>query len=546
MKKVLRNKTALALFSVFFISSLSGNLLFAKEPEIIKRESCEYLELEFGRYEKIKTSLTQEEFEKDLTHLCYLLNTGYAGYEDMLEKGFDIEEFRSKVQEKFTGAEEISSRDFYFAISEGLKPYINDSHFFLRHFRDAISLSTKKICAWSDIYVRKNDSGKVKNTSSEKNALYGDNASSSEKTSSAEKASFLTFTVTESGEDSVKTGDIYTGSEAFLFSYPVKGKDIYRVGIMSEENTKPFTSSFSFNGSEIPVFVKEDTAIERRNNMKFKDFSTKDSAYVELNDFMLPDINAPSRKAAEIIFDKYIKLGKKYNGKKNIILDMRANNGGNATYAAAFLFCLRNNYEPADTGRLLENLDDWSNQSFFVRKQINSPAYYKVARDIYESRNLLLDRNKFANFLEQSKTNSERIVTKNVLQPSKLFSKPSRFKGKLIILNDRNTASAGEFTTLYAKHILGEENVFVLGENTYGMAEYWNVIDVQLPCSKIVIHTSFATNETIKENEKWHGEGSGLYPDWWCTGCDLNETIFMITGDEEMKEKLKNIEFYLL
>lgn len=530
MKKVLRNKTVLALFSIFFISFLSGNLLFAKgrEPEIIKRKPCDYLELEYGRYEKIKTSLTRDEFEKDLTHLCYLLNTGYAGYEDMLEKGFVIEEFRSEVQKKFSGAEEINSRDFYFAILEGLKPYINDSHFVLWHFRDSSIFSTKKICTWSDIYVRKNDSGKVKNASS------------------AENATFLTFTVTESESVGINPGDIYTGSEAFLFSYPVKGKDIYRVGIMSEENTKPFTASFSFNGSEIPVSVKQDTAIERRNNMKFKEFSTKDSAYIELNDFMLPDINAPSRKASEIIFDKYIRLGKKYNGKKNIILDMRANNGGNATYAAAFLFCLRNNYEPADTGRLLENLDDWSNQSFFVRKQINSPAYYKVARDIYESRNLLLDRNKYASFLEQSKTNRERVVTKNILQPSKLFSKPSRFKGKLIILNDRNTASAGEFTTLYAKHILGEENVFVLGENTYGMAEYWNVIDVQLPCSKIVIHTSFATNETIKENEKWHGEGTGLYPDYWCTGCDLNETIFMITRDEEMKEKLKNIEFYLL
>ena len=542
MKKVLRNKTVLALFSIFFISFLSGNLLFAKgrEPEIIKREPCDYLELEYGRYEKIKTSLTRDEFEKDLTHLCYLLNTGYAGYEDMLEKGFVTEEFRSKVQEKFNGSKEINSRDFYFAILEGLKPYINDSHFFLNHFRDANSLSTRKFCAWSDIYVRKNDSGKVKNASSGKIAAAGDNASS------IEKASSLTFTVTESGEDRVKTGDIYTGNEAFLFNYPLKGKDIYRIGIMSEENTKPFTASFSFNGSEIPVSVKQDTAIERRNNMKFKEFSTKDSAYIELNDFMLPDINAPSRKASEIIFDKYIRLGKKYNGKKNIILDMRTNNGGNATYAAAFLYCLRNNYEPLNAGQLLENLDKWSSQSFFVRKQINSPAYYKVARDIYESRNLLLDRNEYARFLEQSKTCSERIVTKNILQPSKLFSKPSRFKGKLIILNDRNTVSAGEFTTLYAKHILGEENVFVLGENTYGMAEYWNVIDVQLPCSKIVIHTSFATNETIKENEKWHGEGCGLYPDWWCTGSDLNESIYKLTKDKEMKEKLKNIEFYLL
>ena len=62
----------------------------------------------------------------------------------------------------------------------------------------------------------------------------------------------------------------------------------------------------------------------------------------------------------------------------------------------------------------------------------------------------------------------------------------------------------------------------------------------------MTVHTSFATNETIRKNEKWHGEGTGLFPDWWCSGSDLNDAIFLISGDNEMKEKLKNIEFYLM
>ena len=42
-----------------------------------------------------------------------------------------------------------------------------------------------------------------------------------------------------------------------------------------------------------------------------------------------------------------------------------------------------------------------------------------------------------------------------------------------------------------------------------------------------------------------HGEGVGIYPDYWSTGEDLNETIFLVTQDEEMKQKLKGIEFSL-
>lgn len=37
-----------------------------------------------------------------------------------------------------------------------------------------------------------------------------------------------------------------------------------------------------------------------------------------------------------------------------------------------------------------------------------------------------------------------------------------------------------------------------------------------------------------------------FFPDYWVTGSDLNEAIYLITNDYKMKEKLKNIEFRLL
>lgn len=504
MKKVFIFFTSVLFISLFSLSAYENDI-------IIKTEPVEFKEVQFSHFERIKTSLSRKEFEKDLESLCYLLSTGYAGYENMIKNGFSIESFEQNILDKFEGKETINSRDFYFSLKEGLKPYINDSHFTIAHFTDLYSFSTRKFCAWSDIFLRKDKDD---------------------------------YFVTESNVPYISTNDKFTDEKPYLFYYPVKGKNIYRLGFLTEELTAT-QKDFSFNNKTISVPLKIDGAIERRP-MKFKDFSTNDSAYIEINDFMRPEAGSPQKMAAEIIFNKFINLGQKYNDKKNIILDLRSNSGGLTVMPLAFFFSLYTNKNYKDTDTIIERLSNWNHESFFESTQILSPAYYQILAQYEESRNNIPGKMFADSKITTQKQKPEKIVVKNILKPSKLFSRGSKFKGKLIILTDRNTVSAGEGAILFAKHIFGNDNVYTVGENTYGMAEYWNVFDVQLPNSKINIHTSFSRNETMRKNEQWHGEGTGLYPDYWCTGCDLNETIFMITGDEEMKEKLKNIEFYLL
>lgn len=510
MKKVYRHFATAAVFALISASPLCTPL--SAEEIVIKSEPAVFLPVEYCRFEKIKTSLTSDEFAQDLESLSYLLTNGYSGYEEMVEKGFNPQTFTETVSKKFAGQTEISSRDFYFALVENLKPYINDSHFFITHFTDGHCFSTRRFVRWSDVYVQKK----------------------------GEK-----YTVTEDESGSVKKGDKYTGGEENLFYYPVKGRETYRIGLLAEENEKISEADFSFEGKSVTVPVKLDGAIERRP-MKYKDFETKDSAYIELNDFLRPEANSPKRKAADIIFNKFTNLGQKYNKKKNIIWDLRSNSGGLTELPVTFLFTLYTNKAYKDTDELVSRLAEWNAESFFEKKQIYSPAYYQILEQYYEIRGNLQEKALTSMNVERQKQKSERIVVQNVLKPSNLFSKGAKFKGKLIILTDRNTVSAGEYAILYAKHILGEENVTVIGENTFGMASYWNVFDIQLPNSKMTVHTSFATNETIRKNEKWHGEGTGLFPDWWCSGSDLNDAIFLISGDNEMKEKLKNIEFYLM
>lgn len=48
-------------------------------------------------------------------------------------------------------------------------------------------------------------------------------------------------------------------------------------------------------------------------------------------------------------------------------------------------------------------------------------------------------------------------------------------------------------------------------------------------------------NEYLQDFSQWHGDCYGIYPDYWSIGNDLNETIFLVTKDNEMKLKLSDI-----
>ncbi len=92
----------------------------------------------------------------------------------------------------------------------------------------------------------------------------------------------------------------------------------------------------------------------------------------------------------------------------------------------------------------------------------------------------------------------------------------------------------------------GQDKVTVIGENSCGMATYWNLYTLRLPCSGIGVHVALDKSYTLDSYNAWHGEGTGILPDWWSDGKDLNQTIFLITQDEEMKERLKDIGKHLI
>lgn len=493
-----------------FIFAIVCGICGAK-PKIISSEPCEYRDVScdfFGYQKWFKDEISCGQAEEDLDYFVYLLKTGYSGYDLMVEKGFDENDFKNEILKNLNSKDYVSSECFAEICKDKLKPFINDSHFQIIGKRNVYTLSEKFICYWSDCFVEKKC-----------DKFYSINCKSN-----------------------VPVGLEYKSDLKNLFYYPAKGKNIYRIGALSSKKLQNI--EISFNDKIYEIEVKEDGAIEK-TSARYKTLETDDSAYIALNSFYLPYEKSPNRKTMDIIFNKFIDCGNKYKNKKNIILDMRSNEGGNAAYLSAMFFNLYSKNKQKNNNKIKEDMDKWFVSSFSFRENIVSPLTCEAAYLLKTKRNEKISRAERILYT-RIKKNPEKRIEKSGYEKSRYFKGKSLSAGKIIILTDRNSCSAGEIAIPLAKDIFGDKDVLSIGENTFGAVSSWNTMAICLPNSKIGINTAFAKNLMLNKYKNWHGEGKGFYPDYWSTGEDLNETIFLATNDKAMKEKLGKISERLL
>ena len=114
----------------------------------------------------------------------------------------------------------------------------------------------------------------------------------------------------------------------------------------------------------------------------------------------------------------------------------------------------------------------------------------------------------------------------------------SKFPGKLIILTGKKSCSSSEHAVIEAKGLFSKTNQFFqIGENSAGCYDYGNVWCYQLINSGIALHlASYISLFAAKCPEGW-----GIAPDYWATNDDLVKAIVNVTGDQELSEKLKDI-----
>lgn len=500
----LMKKSFSALMMFLFIQAV-----FSKEVKICS-EPVEFLETFIPGSTNVSASfIDYEQLISDLNYADYYLRTAYMGYKEMVAAGYKKQELFDYFELQYSGKKNIEVYEFVLNLYKFFQKFVKkDCHFILEfdNQRKYINVCSKGFFFYSNTFVEKKD-GK--------------------------------YFVIETDCKTLKPGDKYTGKDNYLFKYPAKGKNVYRLGCI--DNAEKKSCSFSFNNNAVDLDLHNDGAINISQNPKYHEIETNDSVYISLSSFNLPDNNSPYRKGADIVFEKFANIRNRFIEKKNIIIDLRSNTGGREVYGEFAVWNFLNKNGEVFSEKSYRKMYEFLDSNFYRTSYVVSPAAVQARLQLFikTGEEKTSYGKQLQKKLKEFKKTPEKIIYENQVT-QKNEAKPY-FDGNIIFLIDRNTMSACERMICLSKKLLNKDKVFVIGENSGGCAVYTDVLNYLLPGSGISIRLGANYNSFYDDFAQWHGEGIGIFPDYWSTGEDLNETIFLATNDEALKEKLSKI-----
>ena len=497
---------------LFFVFTLSMFSCYSKS-KIINSEVALLNDIYISPKD-IKNIITNKELENDLEFLFYYISQAYVGYEEMKANGYDEEIWGAYIKNKYQNQENILTKDVYKDIYKEIFKYITDRHFTIYDHNASLAISAYQniTCLLTNTFVNVCE-----------NKYY----------------------VCETDSSYLKLGDEYIGNKNCLFYYPSKGTTVYRIGKLVSSDLS--NEDFLFNKGNISLTLYDDGVIQYSPTIKYHDIETKGSVYVSLSSFVLPPADSKYRKGADLVLEKFSNIGSKWYKKQNIIIDLRSNVGGRSVYGEYAIWSLYDKNHSSFSYKTQNTMYKFLDSTYFETTTIESPATVLAHLKLFETTDEL-DTLHGKAFVAKMKKMQKKPLKKTYSQTldNKNTKFSSNFDGKIIFLIDRNTLSASETMVLMAKKIIDPNKVIIIGENSGGCAKYWDTMDYYLPNSGISLTLCSSKNDYLENNPCWYGEGVGIYPDYWATGQDLNETIFLVTHDEEMKQKLKGISSRLM
>ena len=482
------------------------------KPRIISSEPCEYRDVScdrFGYQSWFKEEISYNQALEDLDMLIYLLKSSYAGYDDAVKRGLEIDNIIESFKKSNDDGKNIKVSDLSQFICDFLKPYIQDFHFYIESKDFSKHLITQHRVLYSNIYVKKiNDS----------------------------------FVIEKSDKQDFQVGENLECKIENLFLYPSEGKNIYRIGSYAtiDENEKQISVICSGNEKQLLCDIANDY-LTSNDITTYKEIETENSVYIYIPILMDLQNNDNRKTVLDENFEKLHSVSSRYPEKKNIILDLRTNGGGNSLHTSSFLANLYFLEKNCNEVKSLKNIQkEWnligSNGDKIdlisppVQQAENWLSKYVFSQDKYW-KNEFAKRKKILN-------NKNLRITYTEQKKIKPKSGSPKFKGNLIILSGKNTCSSSELAIFEARNIFSKTNQFFqIGENTAGCFGYGNVWCYQLINSGITLHlASYIHPYAAKCPEGW-----GVAPDYWATNDDLVKAIVNVTGDQELSEKLKDI-----
>ena len=482
------------------------------KPKIISSEPCEYREVScdwYGYQKWFREEISYKQALEDLDMLVYLLKSSYAGYDDAVKHGLEIDNIIDLLKKSNDDGKNIKVANLSQFIYDFLKPCIQDSHFSIESKDFSRQLITQHRVLYSNIYVKK----------------INDN-----------------FIVEKSDNQDFQAGDNLECKSENLFLYPLEEGCIYRIGTYATLSENEKQISVTCSGIEKQLLCNISNNYLASNNITtYKEIETEDSVYIYIPILMDLHNNDNRKKILDENFEKLHSVSSRYLEKKNIILDLRTNGGGNSLHTTKFLanlYFLERNYNEKNTWKNIKKIRKIKNYDNNRIDLISPPVQQAetwLAKNVFSQEKYL--KNEF-NKRKKILNNKNLRITYSDQKKVTVKSTNPVFKGKLIILSGKNTCSSSEDTILEAKALFSEtKQYFQIGENTAGCYTYGNVWCYQLNNSGIALHLPSFKNI----NSEACPEGLGIAPDYWAINEDILKVLVNITDDDELNEKLKGI-----
>lgn len=498
---------------------------------------------------KHKTTLTEKELNRDLDYIKHYMSTCYAGYDDMVEKGFNldsaIENIYNNTKKEMHNGVVASSVLITNTINELIeKNPLIDSHF-------SISGSSRypyKLY-FSDLYFE------AKQTTTETKYFL----TKIQREEIDKEESFLKKKVplTE-----LPLNLEYTGSTQNLYKWFDGNKIIYRYGVFTNKEINFAYINLNNNKEKIPVYYF-DRLESKTKNQSYKE--TNKTLYLSLQNFSFDNRSDVHYFYGHKEFQNLLDIAKeKSKNKENIILDLRSNGGGEPIrLSLLFANILYDNYDFETLNQITLCANENSTDVF--SSTIAKERLYSIFYDIKDFFKKLKFRNKkekfeYEEYYDSIYKKQNRIINKQIL-PQLFFPSrkmitvepqtedkplpPTNFSGTIYILTDRYSASCSEYTIGLA-YKLAEKlnfNVVHLGENSNGAVYYVNPWTFVTPNSGLWFYMPTNKSEPrIFNHPRFKGEGLGWHPEYWVTKYNLANTLTNLIEDPELPQMLVGLE----
>jgi len=492
------------------------------------------------KYEvKNKKTLTEQDIREDCDMLKYLVYNQYAGIEEAIDNGFDLDATVEKIYEEAekermkNPLKTLDAGDFQSIVRRTFSKDLNnlDQHISIGgYLRDSISLY------YSDVYFEK---------SGDKYFVKKVQMDSNKKLDKAAAATFEQLKVIEPGME-------YKGSEANLYEMLTDDGILYRYGIMTSKKVKTIILPLNDDKYTIPAST-EKTIPTKSDWTGLK--STDSTVYVSIGDCSQATGISNSLSFGDNYWNKYLAaVAEAAKGKHQIIFDLRSNPGGYMQFPARVLSALFYNQHMEE---------DFQNdvRALFFNKvsedcvMLISPIGMQADKEMYSKDGHCSDefsrlkpeiQEFYKDYWKHMKSRPVRKFIPQGRYATSLdeFPEPD-FTGDIYILINEGSASAAEFGTQMA-FLLEDQgiNVHLVGKNTWGGMKYGGMTGWLLPNSGIYLSMGLYLGEapTASQNPSWHGEGYGWFPDYWATNDTILNILEMLIEDPKLRETLAGLE----